>query len=468
MTTITSGLGDYKVRLKNQAGVLVAEFDTWLSLYFTHKVNSRGTIRFEINGEDSRSELFVLDGQIEVWRRNPIVDLDWYLEWAGLFRTSNDFIKINDNNNYVAYGFSYLDFAHRGHIMWKSGTAQAFKEMAAETAMKEYVLENIGVLALASAGRRRDHVYPGLTVQASSGAGSTWAGASEDENLMSVLEDIAFFTAYGEAVIDFDIVANGDAQFEFRTYPGQRGTDHTETGGNTPVIFSTTYGNMAVPMLSKNRSSEKTVAFALGRGIESEREVSIEVSAEASDSPWNAIETVANASSTTGADQVSQRVAVAKSELRENQFEEALSFQVLQLPSVYYGKHYTWGDKVTANYKGQKFDRKIAEVRVSVSPNANSEKIDISFSDLQNRVLVSRTIDNDEKEKELDVVANLQDEQRKTKKKNAKQDKKPSAQMEVKDTTGDYASGDSWNGRTVLNLPDGSYKVFNDGAWIAL
>jgi hypothetical protein len=43
-TLATPGLAEYKVRLKNQDGEYVAEFDNWLSLSFTHKVNNRGQI----------------------------------------------------------------------------------------------------------------------------------------------------------------------------------------------------------------------------------------------------------------------------------------------------------------------------------------------------------------------------------------------------------------------------------------
>lgn len=41
----------------------------------------------------------------------------------------------------------------------------------------------------------------------------------------------------------------------------------------------------------------------------------------------------------------------------------------------------------------------------------------------------------------------------------------PADAIEIKATTGDFAVGDSWNGRRVLNTFDNNYKVFSEGAW---
>lgn len=369
----TPGLAEYKVRLKNQSGTYVAEFDNWVSLVFTHKVNNRGTIRFEVDGGDPRTDLFVLDGQIEVWRRNPIVDLDWYIEWEGFFRSNNDLYEQNDNNKYVAFGFSYLDLARRAEIKYDAGSAEADKSGVGETVMKEYVPENIGALALISNGRAADNGMPGLSIEADLGNGLTWDGARADKNLQQTLQEIGIATG-----IDFDIIGVGAALFQFVTYDGQK-TDRTKgnTDDNPPVVFSLGYGNMIVPVLSKNRSTEITAVYALGKGIDSARQVALEESADATDSPWNRIEKTISASNTFG----DNLTSAAQETLEKNKFDPKFNFTMLQQKPAYYGKHFTWGDRITAEYKGEEFDKKITQVQINVSAQAAGESISIKFAD---------------------------------------------------------------------------------------
>lgn len=380
--TSVGATAQYQVRLKDQSGNVVAIFDDWRSMTYTHVVNDRGTIRFEMNGQDSRIGLFELDGQIEVWRRSMSIDLDWYLEWEGFFRTSNDLYQQNDKNSFVAYGFSYLDLANRGHVMWPAGSNEATKNNVAETVMKELVNENIGASALATSGRQENNTKPGLTIQADIAAGPTYDNSMENKNLLVLLKEIGLFTVQNNDVIDYDIIGTGTTTFEFRTYAGQRGTDHTQgnSDGNDPVVFALGFGNMIVPILSKNRSREITAMYAIGRGTDSAQQISTVTSTGLSDSPWNRIEGVVN-TSTSGEDQSDQLTAAAEAELEKHTLDEKLSFRVLQIPNTFYGKHYTWGDLVTVQYKDSTFSKKLVRVRVTVSARTEGEEINIEFAD---------------------------------------------------------------------------------------
>lgn len=64
------------------------------------------------------------------------------------------------------------------------------------------------------------------------------------------------------------------------------------------------------------------------------------------------------------------------------------------------------------------------------------------------------------------VVLALVEETVKEKKRRKKSGKPHSShEDEVKDTPGDCAVSESWNGRRVLNTVDSTYKIFVDGAW---
>ena len=44
----------------------------------------------------------------------------------------------------------------------------------------------------------------------------------------------------------------------------------------------------------------------------------------------------------------------------------------------------------------------------------------------------------------------------------------PADDLEIKSTTGDYAVGDSWVGRRVVNTFDTTYKILIGGVWRTL
>ncbi len=374
-------------------GQMVAEFDqaAWSSLTFTHKVNAPGSCAIEINDEDARARLFELDGQVEVWRRNQTVGLDWYLEWEGFHRTSNRLTRENDNQRFLSFSAGYLNLLKRRAVMYFSGDAGSNKSGVGETMIKAYVNENAGPGALLSAGRiqelESDGVTLGLSIEGDAGNGLSWSGGRSFRNLLTVIQNIANATG-----VAFDVIGIGTQLFEFRVYDGQRGLDRTTAGldtaglnsaGNAPVIFSLGFGNMAVPVLSENRSQEITVSYVLGQGVAEERNIEEVRNLDAiADSPWNRIEDTINASNEATVSGNANLIAVGDEELEENKMKEKLSFSFMQIPSTFYGKDYTWGDVVTNRYEEKEFNQELDEVRVTVSENAdNGEEITGVFED---------------------------------------------------------------------------------------
>ena len=68
-------------------------------------------------------------------------------------------------------------------------------------------------------------------------------------------------------------------------------------------------------------------------------------------------------------------------------------------------------------------------------------------------------------ERQLDVVSRLVRAVQTLQRRVGRLDKLSIDNVEIKATTGDYAVGDSWNGRRVLNTFDNTYKIFAEGAW---
>jgi hypothetical protein len=190
--------------------------------------------------------------------------------------------------------------------------------------------------------------------------------------------------------VDFDIVGVGDALYEFQVYDGQRGLDRTIEGlslatglnaaGNAPVVFALGRGNMAVPALSHNRSEEQNAFYVLGQGVEDERVVVVREDTDAQAiSPWNRIEHTVSATQETETEGLNA-VGDAELQLRAGS-RDTLDFTVLQIPDTYYGKDYHWGDRVTAEYRGEVFNKKITQAVVVVNLD-RKEDISIEYSDV--------------------------------------------------------------------------------------
>lgn len=374
----TPGLAEYKVRIKNQEGDLVSEFssDSWVSLTFNHNESDETSCRFEILNQDSRAALLGTDYQVEVWRRNKVLDLDWYLEWEGFIRSLNIVLYQNDLETTVIYSVGYVHLLKRAYIMYKSGTSFTSKSGVGETVMKEFISENIGAAALASLGRETDNVLANFQLEADLARGTSWSGSRAHKGLLPTCAAIS-----GKTGLSFDVVGIEDELlFEFRVYEGQRGLDRTigNSDGNVPVQFSVGLGNMSLVTLSINRSNEITAAFALGPGREEARQIVVAESTDQFDSPWNRVERAYNASNQA----IDELDTFSGEKLRENGQRTSINFTAVQTKESYYGKQYWWGDKVTSIFNSLRFDLRIIEVRITVSDRSGiGETITLKFMD---------------------------------------------------------------------------------------
>lgn len=372
-----AGQAQYKVILRETDGTPLAQFDNWNSLVWTRINNVRHNIRFQPIADDPRRKLFTKDRIIEVWRKNDIVNLDWYKECEGLYRTKNQNIDVSDRNSFVAFALGGIDLLVRAHVMWYEGSAQADKSGAGETVMKEYVYENIGAGALAASGRIADNVMPYFEIEADAGLGDIWTGQKSYGELYETLRAISDVSA-----IDFEVVGDlrSDAYYWiFKTWYKQR-TDRTidNTDGNTPVVFDIGRGNMRLPTFSRNATIEKTAVYAIGQGRLSDALIVLQENADAiAESPWNRSEIVVKGSNeqndeTSLSDLATQRL-----------FEEAervsIDFDALQTKSCYYGIHYFLGDRVSSIFDGERIDKKIRSVKGIISNAEQGEQLNVEF-----------------------------------------------------------------------------------------
>jgi hypothetical protein len=374
----------YQVIVRDQTGAQVAVLTTWYTLEYSRRLNDVGRYALELDGNLAAVEDFVVDGQIEILRRDQDAApaIDWYTDFFGFHRTPQQRTDISGRSIFVSQGVDPKHLLARRAILYRDTTTGAAKTGAGETVMKAYVDENAGPGATAPP-RLFAGVFPGLTVQADGAAGDAWAGNKPYRSLLDTLREIADATG-----VDFDVVSTGAATFEFQAQAQPLGEDRSTVGinpatglnaaGNAPVIFSLDFGNMETPALTTHRVNEVTSVLVLGQGAEGNRVVVERTSAATADSPWNQIEAIKNANQV---DSAAGLNAVGDALLQELQARETFTFSALQIPATLYGRDYFLGDRLTARYGGTERHFQVTGVTVRVI-GGEAEDIDIEVGDV--------------------------------------------------------------------------------------
>jgi hypothetical protein len=184
-----------------------------------------------------------------------------------------------------------------------------------------------------------------------------------------VLKDLALASYQKGTYLVFDIVCTvppggGNLTFEFQSFTGQRGIDHSFPNGNPPLLIGPQYNNLDNVDLDDDSSDEVTRGIATGQGYGS-----IQAVARADDlsrqgeSPFNLIEGVRNAS---GTDNATGLTDEAEAELQSGIPRKMLNGNIVNTSGLLYGLDWQWGDLVTAQANGESFECHIPRVHVHV------------------------------------------------------------------------------------------------------
>lgn len=353
-----------QVYLYNTSGVLVAIFDDWNVLNLQRRLNTFDTMTFSIDGDDSRRDLFELDGFLEVRRR--IGDGAWHLEATLFHLTGQDEITEGGRALFTSYSRGLLDLIRRRKLLYYANTAYTLKGGAGETIIKAFVNENAGPAAMIPP-RLADGRTFGLTIQPDAHRGLQWAGQRSWQGLLETIQEIADLTN-----VDFDIVKTGPQTFEFQCYYPQLGTDRTAI-----LTFSPTLGNMLSPSYTLSRTEEVTRVIVLGPGSETDRHVVVRESGAIGDSPWNTVEETYDARKETD---ILALQAAGDAQLLKLGAQESFTFTVMQTTSAQYGRDYFLGDRVSTGFGDISTTKKIISVNINIQDG--KEEINMEFATL--------------------------------------------------------------------------------------
>jgi hypothetical protein len=358
---------EYALIIKSRAGatlrVLTGQAGGFRQLSYRKVLNGVGLLVFELDATHAAISDLVQDGQVEVWRRDAAQALDWYQDFGALFVDEERMADNDGNSLFRAYCPEYADFLARAIVAWTANTTNRtiFTAAKAETIMKTLVTYNaVAASATTGNGRLRTTDLANISVEADAAGGNALTFACAQQELLSALQDLA---RVGDR--DFYLDKTAAQAWIFRTKQ-YLGTDRSSS-----VIFALNYGNMANPVLKRNRLSEKTVVIVGGQGTEATRAFEVRTGTNYN-ATYNSKEDFYPATqytTTAGLD------AAGDVRLDEVRARDDLNWDFLQTPGSLYGVHYFHGDLVTGYYQGVTATKQILVVNVTFAPGNQQAEI---------------------------------------------------------------------------------------------
>lgn len=346
---------EYQLQILGRDGTQRAVIVNMLSLAYTRRVNTPGILTFTLPPEATAIALLELDGQVVVKYRDVAAGIGWLTDFEGLYRGQRYAVTSDQDEVFTATCPGILHWLTRRIIGYPATTVNfsAFHTDACETIMRTLVATNCTALATVAAGRIRAGALSGISVEADGGRGTvlSWSGAWK--SILTALQDLA---PIGGG--DFDLVKTGPADWVFRFYPGQRGTDRRS--GAHAVLFSQTFDNMGEPQLIIDRVDEETVAIVGGQGQETARQVIVRTGPDYS--VTNDIEGFVDGRNT---QTTASLQADGDRALQTTRARPVLTFLPLETPATRYRREYQLGDLVSASYRGFTTGLKVAGATVA-------------------------------------------------------------------------------------------------------
>lgn len=336
----------------------------FLDLAYTKRVNVPGALKIALDGRHELVKLLADKWLVEVWRRTA--SRDWYRDFVAVYRQPE--WSYDRSPRFAGICSGLLSMLTWRIVNWPAGVSgkSEFRNVRAETIMKTLVDANAGAGATMAAGRKRDGVIAGVSVETDAGRGAVLDFYCHGQKLLEALQDLA---AVGGG--DFDLVRTGPQAYEFRFFEGQRGQDRTGQ-----VVFSVERNNMSHVSYTESRLDEATVACVWGQGEGVDRDYTDRTGANYD--AGNDIEVYVSATDVP-LGETSGLAARGDQKLKELEATAEFKFKALERPGSMYGVDYEVGDLVSVvnPFSGQSLAYKVAAVTVSFSDGA--ERIEPEF-----------------------------------------------------------------------------------------
>lgn len=358
--------------ITNQSGEIVARFSDFLSLTSEKIVNGVGSIRFSVLASHPACQHIKAYRIVKLYRREARQQVGWYQENLGIILDVRYSITANHAPQIEVAAFHPNFLLSTRIVAYLRGVQNRSQFLQVKTGLiaKQLVIWNATTAAGLEPHRLRDgqHTLFPIQVQASADSGANIDFSCPLHNLLAALQRLAII---GNG--DFELADIGNGRFEFRWYDGGLGVDRSNV-----VLFALSRGNMANPRYELKNSQEVTVAIAAGKGEAILRQVAVCHSADYSVERDIEAFTYGSASAT-----YEGLYTIAENFLGQHSAAPQLTFDIVQTPATYYGKHYFLGDAVSVHnpFTDEIFTAKIHAVTLSLQPQkGGSAQIAISLA----------------------------------------------------------------------------------------
>lgn len=355
----------YQIFISDALGNRLVAPKDWSEVEYVRAENNIGALTLTLPYYYDRN-IFKKDGTIEVWRSLdgglPYLDVETLWLIRGWRRTIKRGLRF-----WIIRAVDLNHLLKRRIVDYFAASAQAAQTDQADDMCKVIVRQNF--TAAATDATRSIGTY--LTVQADVAAGPSIRKAFAWRNVLTILQELAQASFQAGTYLAFDIVptvlpnSGSTIQFEFRTYTGQRGVDHTFPGGNPPVLLGPAFDDLDEVILDEDASDEITRSIVGGQGTEAARSIArANDAARQGESPFNLCEGFQNAYNES--DTATGLPDEADTLLKSGRPKKNLSGKIVQTSGFIYGLHWRWGDLVTAQIENDSFNAHIDRVHVNV------------------------------------------------------------------------------------------------------
>jgi hypothetical protein len=371
----------YTIVVRDVAGTVIGTIAEFISLDYARRVNQVGTLSLYLDPARYSKDMFPKDCRLEVWRgEDGALALDMQTCWFVRRR-----VVKTDTQGITSLMLQAVDanYLLGGRIVaYAAASFEANKGDYLDDMMKEVVRENLGPDATDT--DREMEAYLSVATDTSGAPNDEKAFARK--NVLTLLQDLASLSLNGGTYLAFDVEYNPNSAvpFTFRTYTGQRGADNRWPTGQRPVLLSLEAGNLADVTLEENWIDEATYIYAGGDG-----EGALRVIATASDadvialSPFGRREAWVDARLASTSDELQ---AEADARLAELTATRAFYGRLVDCEGTLYGRHFGFGDYVTAQFENELFDVRIDAVHVTAE--GNDDRVDARFESCPTRELI--------------------------------------------------------------------------------
>jgi len=350
-------------------GIQLAELADLEAIEYWRVLNDKGGFNI-ITRSDFDESLLGVDRLIEFWRTpkggEETLMMVGLLRWWEWFENSDGFELLSFG------GPDQNDLLDRRIVAYYAGEDEADKTQEADDLLKAIVRENMGALAPNDeAGRPRAYDADYFSVAPDFAHAPSVSRRFSWRKVFPILKEVAASSRDLGTPLYFDMVpAGASAQFDFRTFINLMGIDRTVTSGLSPIIFSKENGNLGMPKMREDWANEWNYVYGGGQGEETDRVIDPE------DDPWRMHRSIWNRREVfQDAREEDTILGVANKAYQRMQQERPLlkfSGKLLDAPQSRFGIDWNFGDKVTAEYRGQ-FDGVVNAYRVSIDQNGNED-----------------------------------------------------------------------------------------------